>query len=138
MPLPDDASIEQLAEVFGVSPANLTPAARRLTKGDLVQLYGVNDAVAASRVYFDRGQVIPEEAVPRARQAGLNLSVEDISSIERVFGSPTIPVSYMQQFRNAERQLAVGETVNVYIVLACCCPCCCATAVIKPSRHAVD
>jgi len=128
MALPDDAPIEELVKAFGVSTlaGALTPAAQRLTKYDLLRLWGTDNTRTALLAYAASGPPAPTQLERTAGQAGLELSVEDISSIQRVFGKPTIPED--------ELALAALPDINVY---CCCCPCCCATAVLDPVRQTV-
>jgi len=128
MALPDDAPIEELVKAFGVSTlaGALTPAAQRLTKYDLLRLWGTDNTGTALLAYAASGPPPATQLERNAANAGLKLTVEDISSIQRVFGKPTIP----------ENELAdvSAETINIY---CCCCPCCCATAVLDPVRQTV-
>jgi len=122
MALPNDAKIEDLAKVFGVSTRGLTPAARRLTKGDLVKIWGGGDDRAVLTRYAQHGQPKPTEVQASMRTAGpgLQLTVEDIHSVEAVFGSPIIP------------QDRLSASPSLQSIYACCCPCCCASAVLEP------
>jgi len=137
MPLPNDTPITQLAKVFQVSTAALTPAARKLTKGDLVSLLGAQDDVTAMQLYAQYGQPPEKESERAARGTGLDLTVEDITSIHRVFGSPVVPIGRLaladQGFQQSMK-MRMPDGISIY---ACCCPCCCATAVIRPARTAV-
>jgi hypothetical protein len=76
----------------------LSPAAAKLTKGDLLDLVGA-------------GQT-------KKTPAQLNLSVEDVKSIEDAFH---------QQFTTTA---AAGGLLDN--ITACCCPCCCCTAASVP------
>jgi len=132
--LPDDAPIEEVAQIFGVWTRGLTPAARRLTKGDLVKLWGAEDAEGALRAYREQGSVGLREVEDRSRGVRL-LSVEDIHSIQAVFGAPVVPAD---RLLIAERVRASGEAaLPGWTVYACCCPCCCATSVLEPLRPSV-
>jgi len=134
--LPDDATIEELAQVFGVWSRGLTPAARRLTKGDLVRLWGAEDAAGALSAYQAQGALKLRDVEVRSRQVQL-LSVEDIHSIQAVFGSPVVPADRLL----AVERLQVGGEAGLapgWTVYACCCPCCCATSVLEPLRQLVD
>jgi hypothetical protein len=130
MSLPNDTTIEQLAKVFEVTTTILTPAAHKLTKGDLMHLNGATDDVTALRTYAAHGAPALEVVEKNARTAKLTLSVEDLSSIQRVFGSPSVPDS---RLRELDKDVQIPD-IHIY---ACCCPCCCATAVISPNRNGV-
>lgn len=127
MALPNSTTITQLAKVFEVDTSSLTPAAKKLTKGDLMRLNGTEDDVVALRKYAREGVPTIAEGQKAARAAKLALTVEDLHSIQHVFGSPRVP----------RERLAVANKAEGTHVYACCCPCCCATAVISPNRHSV-
>jgi hypothetical protein len=126
MALPKDTPIEKLAKRFRVDPAGLTPAARKLTKGDLMKMYGARSDAQVMRTYNDKGQPPLETGPKVAQAAGLTLTTKDLTSIQRVFGAPKIPPSRM-------KDIDVGD-VTLY---ACCCPCCCAASVTSPNRAGV-
>jgi hypothetical protein len=138
MPLPKDASIEQIAEVFGVSNrvGELTPAARRLTKGQMLALLGTDTSANAVRMMALGTFKRPSAAVveEHARIARLQLNANDIQSVQRVFGSARLPASERNAIRSSTLAATDGVSVNVY---CCCCPCCCATAVLDPVLPAV-
>lgn len=143
--LPDDATIEQVAEAFGVEDRvkDLTPAARRLTKGQMVSMLGVDDAEKASLQFAVGARPNARHVEIIARAEGLELSVHDIQSVERVFGGADAfpPEARSAMLANVSERLRSpqglaktdGGTTNYY----CCCPCCCATAVIEPASPTV-
>ncbi len=130
MALSKNAGLKKLAQVFEVDTKQLTPAAAKLTKGDLMQLNDAQNDVDGLLKYAKSGAPSLAVAQKRAKAASLKLTVEDLNSIQRVFGSPRIPRNRLQKLRRPKEL----PNVSVY---ACCCPCCCATAVISPSRPAV-
>jgi hypothetical protein len=139
--LPKNASIEQVAKVFGVTDqvSKLTPAARKLTKGELIKLSGARDEFEAGNRFITNRQGTPTTIQRRARQQGVKLSVADIRSVQAVFGSAkAVPASDRTVMR---QQLGTAAAVNSARLAAdgltiylCCCPCCCATAVLEPAR----
>ena len=107
--LPKDTPIAAL----GFTKAQLskmTPAARKLTKGDLIALQKWSSS---------GGKGSPPD----------HLKIADIQSLQKATGSPEAMVSRM---RNLAAQSANGVTV-----CCCCCPCCTCTAAaeIIPVRH---
>lgn len=142
--LPKNASIEEVAKAFGVANqvGKLTPAARKLTKGDLISLSGAKDAFEAANRFVTNRQGTPTTIQRRARQEGARLSVADIRSVQEVFGSSkAVPARDRTAMRrqlgtaaDVQRAKASGNGDSYYL---CCCPCCCATAVLEPARPAV-
>jgi hypothetical protein len=137
--LPDDATIQEVAEVFAVTERLhlLTPAARKLTKGQMVAGLGAESVpVAALRVVTN---LVPDEANIRARTTGDTLSVDDVQSVQRVFGGDAFPredKAFFMASLAAASGVAGGRArppdgggTSIYL---CCCPCCCATAVLDP------
>jgi hypothetical protein len=140
--LPDDATIEQVAEVFGVSDRldDLTPAARTLTKGDMVAILGVDKPTAAAIQVAAGTLPRPRMLALNAQSEGLDLSVRDIQSIQGVFSGDAFPVEdRVAMLRSVATTLddpgeAELRSLTIYL---CCCPCCCATAVLEPAEQAV-
>src|SRR4051812_23407058 len=100
MPLPEDASIEEVAKVFGVANRvkELTPAARRLTKGQMLALLGAEKEVTViTMVALGSFKRPPAATVQRnARIAKIRLNTADIQSVQRVFGPARLPASERQ------------------------------------------
>jgi len=140
--LPDDATIEQVAEVFGVSDRldDLTPAARTLTKGDMVAILGVDKPTAAAIQVAAGTLPRPRMLALNAQSEGLDLSVRDIQSIQGVFSGDAFPVEdRVAMLRSVATTLddpgeAELRSLTIYL---CYCPCCCATAVLEPAEQAV-
>lgn len=131
MPLPNNATLAQLAEEIGATPdeiARLPGNVRNLTKGDLIDLWGVPDANAAITAY-QRGQ---SESIP-AKAESRHLTLKDITSIQSVF-SPvrvnTVIGGGLQPPEGVAEQAAEGVTIY-----CCCCPCCCAATSIQPIKR---
>jgi hypothetical protein len=142
MALPNNTTIEELAKVFGVNASFLSPAAKKLTKGDLMRLNDTPNDVTALRKFAEHGQPTIAEVQTNARSpanaraANLQLSVEDINSIKIVFGTPLIPQERLSRIQDDRLTAGVleGGSVSIYV---CCCPCCCAAATISPNRLGV-
>jgi hypothetical protein len=146
MPLPNDATIEEVAEVFGVADrvGDLTPAARTLTKGQMLMLLGLDsEATAARLIAVGTFKRPPADTIERAALvAGLQLNISDIQSVRSIFGPARLPAGERQAIREAAlsadlgvdpARLTIGD-INIY---CCCCPCCCATAVLDPVQPTV-
>jgi len=121
--LPKDASIQDLAKKAGIADrefAQLTPAAQRLTKGQLLALWGTGSTTDAMRHVQQHGVGNVPAPSEMGKDAPLNLTLEDIKSVERVFGGTDV-----QAYNLEEEDLKVA---------CCCCPCCCASTVLKPAR----
>lgn len=132
MPLPNNATLGQLAEEVGATPAeiaDLPPEVRNLTKGDLIDLWGAQDAQGAISAY-QHGQSKP---LP-GRAEGRNLTLSDIASIQSIFSptrvTPIIGGGLQPAGGVAEAQAAEGG--GIY---CCCCPCCCAATAIQPLKY---
>jgi hypothetical protein len=152
--LPDDATIQQVAEVFGVSDKvdQLTPKAQSLTKGQLVALLGADDAKAAAWQVVTPARPTTKAIERNSGHHKLGLSVQDIKSIEDVFGGDAFPAEERVAMLNSltvelnkPDALRTGEITNNALAMAmpdsitlyvCCCPCCCATAVTAPVSQA--
>ena len=146
--LPSDATIEQVAEVFGVTDRvnELTPMARRLTKGQMVAMLGAPDAPAAARMVAAGALPAVDTIVLLASNLlgnllGGSLAVSDVQSIEQVFGGAfsaadkaAMLTSLSRRLESAKDEATFGADWEVY---ACCCPCCCATAVLEPASPTV-
>ena|SRR2546423_4777122 len=130
--LPNDATIEEVARVFGVEDriGELTPAARRLTKGEMLAILGTEQTGEAVRLVATRSKPDAPTIELQAQEVGLDLTVQDIQSIESVFGTPSLPPNEQEAVRGEEEL----QNINLY---CCCCPCCCATAVLDPARKTV-
>jgi hypothetical protein len=140
MKLPDDASIEEVAMVFGVHRhiTELTPAARKLTKGEMVAILGADNELDAVRVAAASKAPRPQSLVSEAKKAGVDLTAEDIQSVQKVFGT-NFTASEKQTIRGVigdanTQDLMAAEGWTVYV---CCCPCCCATTVLEPGSATV-
>jgi len=121
--LPKDASIQELAQKAGIADRDfqqLTPAAQRLTKGQLLALWGARGTKDAIQSMSQRGAGNVPAPSDMGADAPLNLTLEDIKSVERVFGGTDV-----QAYNLEEENLSVA---------CCCCPCCCASTVLKPAR----
>jgi len=121
--LPKDASIQDLAKKAGIAEREfqqLTPAAQRLTKGQLLALWGVRGTEDAIRSVSKNGVGNIPAPSEMGSDAPLNLTLEDIKSVERVFGGTDV-----QAYNLEEEDLKIS---------CCCCPCCCASTVLKPAR----
>src|SRR3954447_16976978 len=134
MALPNDTSIEKIAKELGAGDAEikkLSARARKLTKGDLIALLGVEKAEDAAVAYAltAGGNLIPKPSV--TRRTG-TLTVEDRASIGRAFARP--------QKAAFERLVTAGEGIAPVADISCCCccpcTCCCAATVMKPARVA--
>jgi hypothetical protein len=142
MALPKDTTILELAKVFGVNPAGLSPAAKKLTKGDLMRLNDTPDDIISLRKFAEHGQPtiaeIQKAAQSPANKAAKNLqlSVDDINSIKQVFGTPIVPQERLAAIQGARTTAGIleGGSVHIYV---CCCPCCCAAATMDPNRLGV-
>jgi hypothetical protein len=141
--LPDDATIQQVAQVWGVSQKvnQLTPAARRLTKGQMVALLGASsERAAVSAIAVGWRTPAPASVEKHAQAMGLRLTVADIQSLQTVFNTRAIPASERTEIRGRVAGGPAGAraeelpNINLY---CCCCPCCCATAVLDPVQLAV-
>ena len=85
MPLPSDATIEQIAHVWGVSNrvGRLTPAAKRLTKGQMLRLLGADSEEMAVRMIAVGWKEPNAQSVEQhARDHGIHLTVADIQSLQ--------------------------------------------------------
>jgi hypothetical protein len=140
--LPRDATIEEVAEVFGVSyrVGELTPPARRLTKGQMLLLLGADSTASVVRMIalgtFKRPSAALVEG--HARLAGLQLSATDVQSVQRVFGSARLPANERAAVRSKTLRPQGGRSITTDEGgMCCCCPCCCATAVLNPVRPAI-
>jgi hypothetical protein len=95
--------------------ALLSPAAKQLTKADLVALQGPGS-----------GQKLHE----------LHLTFEDLQSVEEAFHQ-RFAVSGLEEMQAAEEMVTEGggEMVDSGGISGCCCctPCCCCTAAAVPS-----
>src|SRR3954469_14031346 len=140
MALPNDTPIEKIAKELGAGDGEikqLSARARKLTKGDLIALLGVEKAEDAAVAYAltAGGNLIPKPSV--TRRTG-TLTVQDRASIGRAFARP--------QKAAFERLVTPGEGIGKVggigpvadISCCCCCPCtcCCAATVMKPARVA--
>jgi hypothetical protein len=144
--LPQDATIDQVAEVFGVADRveDLTPEARRLTKGQMVAILGAEDATAAAWQVVTPAYPSTSRMNRNASSQGLQLAVTDIDSIREVFGDAFPPedravmISSLVTAQLTDR-VKIGETLDEtgWTIYVCCCPCCCATAVIEPTTTSV-
>ena len=149
MPLPNDATIEELAEVFEVGDRvrDLTPAAARLTKGQMLTLLGLDSGGTAARLIAAGTFNVPSAYTleRNVRVAGLQLDYKDIQSVLIVFGPSRLPAYEERAILDlalnditgldpAQRVATEGDTWNIY---CCCCPCCCATAVLDPVQPTV-
>jgi hypothetical protein len=142
--LPDDATIEQVAEVFGVSDKlpELTRAARSLTKGQMVAILGARNANDAAWRTVVPTRPSTQAVHENSRTVGLKLSIKDIQSVELVFGGEAFPAAdKVAMLTNLGNKLsnAPEETLDAdgFTLYVCCCPCCCATATLQPTSHAV-
>jgi hypothetical protein len=133
MPLPNNATLGQLAEEVGATPAeiaDLPPAVRNLTKGELIDLWGAQDARGAISAY-QQGQNKP---LP-AKAEGINLTLSDIATIQSIFSptrvTPVIGGGLQPAGGVADAQAEEGGTT----VNCCCCPCCCAATAIQPLKY---
>jgi hypothetical protein len=135
MPLPNDASIEEVARELGVTDEELnqlTPGARQLTKGDLLALLGADTEAEAAAVFgATGGTLLPK---PKLTPNVEGLTVADRASLGKAFGrlqEQAFPLLRTgPSLDEAVGALAMGD------VKCCCCPCtcCCAAAVAKPAR----
>ena len=112
--LPNDATIEEVARVFGVEDriGELTPAARRLTKGEMLAILGTEQTGEAVRLVATRSKPDAPTIELQAQEVGLDLTVKDIQSIESVFGTPSLPPNEQEAVRgdfSARFQLLVHE-----------------------------
>jgi len=145
MPLPKDATIEQVAKAFGVTDRmnQLTPAARKLTKGQMLALLGMQsggEAVRSIAVGWKRPDATTIQN--NARAVGLKLTLADIQSVQKVFIA-RLPTGERQAIAASfvSRQLGTGPVapgleigdINIY---CCCCPCCCGNAAAPPTSCA--
>jgi len=132
MPLPNNATLGQLAEEVGATPAeiaDLPPAVRNLTKGDLIDLWGAQNASGAIAAYqHGRNEPLP------GRAEGINLTLSDIASIQSIFSpsrvTPVIGGGLQPAGGVADAQAEEGG--GIY---CCCCPCCCAATAIQPLKY---
>jgi hypothetical protein len=145
MGLPANTSINAIGKELGLKSADLeklTPRARKLTKGDVIALLGVEtnrDAVVAYAV-SGAGQLLPK---PRVTPRTAALTVRDRASLGQAFGS--VQQNWIAQARRRPtdgligplRGSGVGTELTIDISCCCCCPCtcCCAATVTKPARH---
>jgi hypothetical protein len=134
MALPNDTPIEKVAKELGAGDAEikkLSARARKLTKGDLIALLGVEKAEQAAVAYAltAGGNLIPKPSVTRRTGA---LTIEDRASIGRAFARP--------QSAAFDRLVTPGEGIGPVADISCCCccpcTCCCAATVMKPARVA--
>jgi hypothetical protein len=91
---------------------NLSPAARKLTKGDLLALAGI--------------------AGPKKTLTDLNITLQDIQTVSDAI--------QRQNVSARQAALAAGLAGDDISVSCCCCTpccCCCAVAVIQPIRPLV-
>ncbi len=88
--------------------ALLSPAAKQLTKADLLSLQGPGSAQALK---------------------DLQLTFDDLKSVEEAFHQ-RFDVSGLEEVMAAENAIAGGEMVAASFDVSCCCctPCCCCTA----------
>lgn len=144
--LPNDATIDQVAEAFGVTDRlnELTPAARRLTKGQMVSILGADNARSAAQLVSANNVPAVDAIVTLASNVlggllGNSLTVSDIQSIEQVFGGDAFPAEDKAAILRAagSTREATAAAAADWEVYACCCPCCCATAVLEPASRGV-
>lgn len=135
MALPDDASIKQLADQLGLTAEELdqlSPRARRLTKGDILALMGTSRADDAAKVFIvTKGNLLPK---PMVTERVKDLTIADRASLGAAFGRVA---------RDLTPQIETGkgfdtdfDRISVGDINCCCCPCtcCCAAAVAEPAR----
>lgn len=149
MAFPDDTTIVDMAKSLGVPDDAinvLSDRAKKLTRGDLLALWGTSDTDAAVNAWLNARQgelmTTPGHA---SGTAPTDISLDDVASIQKLFDParvrPAIAVSDLatlpEALPNAEIPgLNVDELSDEFsISKCCCCPCCCATAVIEPAAH---
>lgn len=106
--LPMDTPV---AKMVGPDAATtLTPAARKLTKADILALGGFLG--------------------PPKTTKDLGLDLKDVQSLESAFHMDfhaAIVAGFDEEMGGAE----VGESLTVGDIKCCCCPCCCCTAAVE-------
>jgi hypothetical protein len=143
MPFPDDTSIVEMAEKIGAPAADvgkLTGQAKKLTKGDLLALWGASDTDEAIALWqASQGASIPSPAKLKGRHQDLTLG--DIASVQDLWNPRRVRAALVLRDISTVKEvlpetdpggLVTPEAINIY---CCCCPCCCATAVIEPARQ---
>ena len=149
MPFPNDTSIVEMAEKIGAPAADvgkLTGQAKKLTKGDLLAMWGASDTDEAVALWqsSQHGGSIPSPAKLKSR-AHESLTLGDIASVQELWNPRRVRAALVLRDLSSVKEVlpeadhAVGglvtpelASINIY---CCCCPCCCATAVIEPARR---
>jgi hypothetical protein len=148
MPFSDDTSLVEMAQGMGVDPAEidaLPDRAKKLTKGELLALWGAEDTDGAVTSWEQarEGRLMPApgEAVSGAP---LDLTLEDVATVQALFSRkrvrPVIAIRDIASIRTVLPNARVGgsfidpRTTGIDIS-CCCCPCCCATAEMQPAAQ---
>jgi hypothetical protein len=139
MPEPMDAPFSKLAKDVGASEQEIErvpPEVKRLTHGQLLALWGVDNDEAAIAAYRrsqaqEGGLLSPLKIVEQigdAALAPLHLKLSDISSIQTLF-TPARVRSTISRAGFAEPELSIS--------CCCCSPCCCCCMVAMDPGKAV-
>jgi hypothetical protein len=147
MPFPDDTSIVEMAEKLGAPAGDigkLTGQAKKLTKGDLLALWGASDTDEAVALWqASQGGSIPSPARVKSR-GHEDLTLGDVASVQELWNPKRVRAALvLRDISTVKEVLPETDTgalapelldaeINIY---CCCCPCCCATAVIEPARQ---
>jgi hypothetical protein len=137
MALPNDASIQEVAAALGVTDeefAELSPRARRLTKGDLLALIGASTDEQAATAFVVTGgaNTLPS---PRRTRMVSELTIRDRATLGEAFGRVQGDLAANLPTRTGA---SIAEAIEIGDINCCCCPCtcCCAVSVAKPARIA--
>ncbi len=143
MPLPNDASAEEVAAALGLTDgeiATLSPRARRLTKGDMLGLLGAATDEQAVMAFILTGgaATLPR---PRRTEALDNLTISDRATLGEAFGRFQVELAGNVRMRTGASLDELAIQIQIQCsgsICCCCCPCtcCCAVSVAKPARIA--
>lgn len=149
MAFADDTTIVDMAKSIGVADADidvLSDRAKKLTRGDLLALWGTTDTDAAVNAWLNarQGELMSTPG-SASDKAPTDISLDDVASIQKLFDAKTVRpaiavndiASLPEALPNAEIPgLNIDDLSDEFsISKCCCCPCCCATAVIEPAAH---
>jgi hypothetical protein len=149
MAFSDDTTIVDMAKSIGVADADvdvLSDRAKKLTRGDLLALWGTSDTDAAVNAWLNarQGELMSTPGAA-SDSAPTDITLADVASIQKLFDAsrvrPAIAVkdiaSLPEALPNADvKGINVDDLSDEFsISKCCCCPCCCATAVIEPAAH---
>lgn len=140
MPEPLTTTLSDLAKEIGATSEEinqLSPGVQQLTKGKLLALWGVKNELQAIAAYqgSHQGAQIPSPSVVAAvADAPLELTLQDVSSIQKVFTADRVQATLgsAEAARLAALASADPSAADVEVAFACCCtPCCCSASLLE-------